>query len=204
MHILDLAFKKSLIDTELDIINIATRRRDQRLLLQKRAKNPAYARSLRFRLAGAWNSLKVEQRAIKEIPVFSSWNKKHHFDLIKTYVQINKHTIIYTDQKPTMTTVECLTTIQPGLIPSVLYIYLGFYIFQKANNIGSILYTIQQTPLKLCTLTLSHGSKPMPLISLLFLFFILFATLYSMYQTFPRLEGGESQVFDLSCVIQYK
>ena len=42
MHILELAFKKSLIDSELDIINIATRRRDQRLLSQKRAKNPAY------------------------------------------------------------------------------------------------------------------------------------------------------------------
>ena len=38
MHILDLAFKKSLIENELHIINIATRRRDQRLLIQKKGK----------------------------------------------------------------------------------------------------------------------------------------------------------------------
>ena len=86
MHILELAFKKSLIDSELDIINIATRRRDQRLLFQKRAKNPAYVRSLRYRLAGAWNTLNVEQRAIKHIAEFSAWNKGHNFDLIKNYV----------------------------------------------------------------------------------------------------------------------
>ena len=86
MHILELAFKKSLINSELDIINIATRRRDQRLLLQKRAKNPAYVRSLKYRLASAWNSLHVEQRAINDIDRFNAWNKGHHFDLIKNYV----------------------------------------------------------------------------------------------------------------------
>ena len=86
MHILDMAFKKSLLENELHIINIATRRRDQRLLIQKGAKKTAYCRSLKYRLAGAWNSLKVEQRAIKEGAAFATWNKKHHSDLIGTYV----------------------------------------------------------------------------------------------------------------------
>ena len=75
------SLQKSLLEEELDIINKVTRHRDQMLLKQNRIKNPASAR-----LEGAWTAIKVETRTMVESPKFTSWKKKHHSNLIKTYV----------------------------------------------------------------------------------------------------------------------
>ena len=69
-HILEFAFQTSLIPSELDNRNIVTRDRDQRLLKQSRAINPAYSRSLKHRIASAWNALHIDIRAIEEGPKF--------------------------------------------------------------------------------------------------------------------------------------
>ena len=84
-HLLELAFKLSLIQEELDVRNIITRRRDQRLLSLSRPKKTAYSRSLRYRLACAWNALHLDTRAIEEGPMFTKWNKKHFYDLMLNY-----------------------------------------------------------------------------------------------------------------------
>ena len=73
-------------DSAIDIRPIRTRQHDQRLLKQSRSLNPAYVRSLEYRLAGAWNKLLVETRSIKEGPKFTKWNKETHDLLILAYV----------------------------------------------------------------------------------------------------------------------
>ena len=85
-HLMELAFKATLVEDALDVRPIRTRRHDQRLLKHTRSLNPVYARSLEYRLAGAWNNLVVETRAIKEGPRFTKWNKEQHEALIAGYV----------------------------------------------------------------------------------------------------------------------
>ena len=65
---MELAFKAALDETALDIRPIRTRLHDQRLLKQSRSLNPAYVRSLEYRLSGAWNKLLVEIRSIRRDP----------------------------------------------------------------------------------------------------------------------------------------
>ena len=84
-HLMEMAFKASLDETALDIRPIRTRLHDQRLLKQSRSLNPAYTRSLEYRLAGAWNKLQVVTRSIKEGPKFTKWNKEFHDNLILGY-----------------------------------------------------------------------------------------------------------------------
>ena len=85
MHVLKLSFEKSLHDENLVLARLRTRRHDQRLLIQPRAKNPIYANSLYYRLASSWNNLHVDVRAIEVKSGFTRWIRTHYDELIDAY-----------------------------------------------------------------------------------------------------------------------
>ena len=82
-HLTKTAFVSSLDDKVIDKRNIRTRAHNARLIKVKRPKNPAYRKSLEFRIAMTWNSLDVQTRAIKDYSAFKRWLDKTLVDKLK-------------------------------------------------------------------------------------------------------------------------
>ena len=82
-HLLKKAFVVSLDADALDKRQIRTRVHDERLLKITRPKNPAYRKSLEYRVATTWNKLEISIRAIKDHGNFKKWIDKTLVDKLK-------------------------------------------------------------------------------------------------------------------------
>ena len=77
-HLLVHSFRASLKADRRDHRPIRTRAHDERLIVNTRAKNPAFRKSLLFRTASTWNKLDVTTRKYKNETEFKGWLKKEY------------------------------------------------------------------------------------------------------------------------------
>ena len=80
MHLNMASFDFSTKEVNIDVRDIRTRAHDARMVLVRRPLDPFYRKSIEFRVATNWNSLKNETRLIDTRTKFHSWCCKNNQD----------------------------------------------------------------------------------------------------------------------------